>query len=566
MARRIRWQILIASVVSLVVLSLMGYLALTTAAVARPLAGGAYTEALAVAPRQLNPLLSDPNTDQSAADIQALLFNGLMKIGADGLPEPALAADWPEIDPTGTEYTFRLRPDVRWHDGEPLTADDVIFTLRAVQGPNFFGDPTIRSLWQNIAVDKVDDLTVRCVLAAPYAPFLSRATFPILPAHLLRDVPPEAWGSGAFAQKPVGTGPYALNELTAEGASFTANRGYFGGQPLLDTLSLRFATSTQDAVTDLARGDVGGVSAQSSEFPQQPALPPTVRTYTAPLDSYTVLTFNLRQAPLSDQGLRRALATALDKDAIIAGPLAGQAQRIDTPLLPQLWAADPTVRWYPADGLAAADLLTSLGYEPGADGTRSRDGLPLAFDLITDTSPERVAVAEEIARQWAALGIGVQVSQLEPAALLERLEAHDFTLALHGWRRLGPDPDMLEFWHSSRAEDGLNYAGLADDEIDTLLSTGREDDEPGARAAAYAAFQRRWIDLAPSIVLYQPLMTYAVTEELDGLGFDAALRAGEGDTEAPPLLLVGREDRFRNITGWFTRSEREIGGDLRRER
>src|SRR5689334_9025158 len=130
MARRIRWQIIIATVSSLLVLGLMAYLALTTAAVARPLAGGAYVEGLTAAPQQLDPLVSDVASDSTAVDMQALLFDGLMSIGADGLPEPALAQSV-EVNDAGTVYTFTLRSDVTWHDGVPLNVDDVLFTLRA---------------------------------------------------------------------------------------------------------------------------------------------------------------------------------------------------------------------------------------------------------------------------------------------------------------------------------------------------------------------------------------------------------------------------------------------------
>src|SRR5215207_8756337 len=132
MARRIRWQILIAAISSVLVLSLMGYLAVTTAAVPRPLLGGAYIEGVVGVPQQLNPLVSDPARDPVAADIRALLFDGLMRIGPDGLPEPSLAESW-EVDDAGVVYTFTLRNDVVWHDGTPLTLDDALFTLRAVQ-------------------------------------------------------------------------------------------------------------------------------------------------------------------------------------------------------------------------------------------------------------------------------------------------------------------------------------------------------------------------------------------------------------------------------------------------
>jgi peptide/nickel transport system substrate-binding protein len=561
MARRIRWQILIATISSLVVLGLMSYLAITTASVARPLAGGAYVEGLADTPQQLNPLAASPASDPAAADIQALVFDGLMRTGADGLPEPALAQLW-EADEQGLVYTFTLRPDVSWHDGTPLTVDDVLFTLRTLQGPVFGGDPSYATVWRNVLVERAGERSVRCRLNAPFAPFLRFANFPILPAHILADVPAEQWSSLPFSRSPVGTGPYRLVEFDAERALLAANTGYFGGRPFIDSLELRFFPNAQAAVTALTRGEIMGVGFARGGDPTQSLAqfnpPRGIARHTAPLDGYTILTFNIRQGPLADVGLRRALALGLDKDLLIDQVLDGQAARLDTPILPGWWAAAPDVQWYPADPAQANDVLESLGYERGPDGFRTRDGAPLALELISDGLPERVAAAQEIARQWQELGVRVEVQQLDSEQLQGRLTAHDFALALHGWQRLGPDPDVLELWHSSQADVGLNYAGLRDERIDELLLEGRQETDIVSRAAAYAAFQTRWVELAPSITLYQPLYLYATVEELRGLPFDA-----EGVAPDVPQILFGRESRFRTISDWYLRSAREIQGDLR---
>ncbi len=558
MARRIRWQILIASVTSLIVLGLMGYLALTTAAVSRPLAGGTFVEALTTLPRQLNPLVSDPTREPASADIQTLVFEGLMRIEETGLPEPALAENWPEISDNGRVYTFTLRPDVTWHDGAPLTVDDVLFTLRAVQGPNFFGNPTAASLWRNVVIDKIGDRQIRCTLPAPFAPFLSQATFPILPAHLLADIPPADWSSAAFGSRPVGSGPYMIAEATEQHLRLTPNPDYHGEPPFLEQIEFRQFGTTQEATLALTRGEISAIGYPASDSARQFNLPNTAVRHSVPLDGYTVLTFNLREQPLSDQGLRRALATGLNKEELIAQVLAGQAEPLDTPILPGSWAGTRDIAWYAPDRERAGQLLAELGYAPGSDGVLAKDGTRLVLPLITDE--DRTPVANEIARQWGELGIRVEVETLDPDSLRTQLEERSFTLALHGWQRLGPDPDMLELWHSERADSGRNYAGLEDERIDTLLETGRESIDPGARLAAYREFQQRWVELAPSIALYQPLYTYNTTAELGGLDFDRQ----PGNANAPLItLLLGREDRFRNVTRWFVRSSREIRGELR---
>lgn len=552
MARRIRWQIVVAFLATLLVAGLLGRLALSTASVASPVAGGAYVEAIVGAPLQPIPLLNSPAADPAGRDLAALLFDGLVRVGADGLIEPALATSY-EIDASGTTYLFGLRRDVVWHDGRPLTADDVVFTLRALQILEQPGEPLLAAAWADALIDRIDDYTVRVTLAAPYAPFLSAARIPIMPAHLLTGTPPERWGETPFARQLVGTGPYRLAELREDGALLAANDAYFGGRPYIDRIELRFIAAPAAAQAALARGDVTAYGGRADPRMAGLELPGSLQASAVPLDEYALLSFNLRAGPLAEPPLRRALAHGLSKDAVIELALAGLGAPLATPILPGGWAFNPEATWYEADQATAGDLLSELGYEPGPDGLRRRDGQALAFELLVDAEPGRRAAADEVARQWGELGILVEVLELEPAELQRRLSASDFDLALHAWSRLGPDPDPFLFWHS---EGGLNYAGLADEQIDELLEAARAEDELAARSADYAAFQQRWVELAPSIALYQPLYIFATSDELGGTGLD-------DPNSALSRLLFGHEDRYRSITRWYTDSYREIDGDLR---
>jgi peptide/nickel transport system substrate-binding protein len=556
MARRIRWQILIASISALAVLILMSYLALNRASVARPLAGGDYIEGVIGAPVHLNPLVVDPAADPVAADIQRLVFEGLTRPGPDGLPMPALAESW-AVDESGTVYTFTLRNGVTWHDGAPVTVDDVLFTLRAVQGPAFAGDQNVAAFWRTVLVDRVGERSVSFRLEAPFAPFLRLTGFPILPAHLLRNVPPEQWEAHPFNRLPVGAGPYRLVELDEQRALLRANPRYFGATPFIETIELRFFRTEQDVFAALTRSEIQGLAFTGVSALADVNLPRGIVRRQALLDGYTALSFNLRDGPLTDLGVRRALATALDKDALIANVLAGKVMRLDTPILHGWWAETSDVSWYEPDVARAMAQLDALGYVPGADGVRVRDGQPLVFPLLTDNSPVRRAVAEEIARQWSAIGVRIVIEPVEPPEMQRRLEAREFTIALHGWQRLGSDPDVFELWHSSQADRGRNYAGLADATIDELLASARKIYDIVDRAELYREFQERWVELAPGIILYQPILFHATVADL---GDTIAVPP---DAAASPHLLIGREGRFVNVNRWYLRSAREIRGDLR---
>ena len=552
MARRIRWQIVIAALSTLLIGGLLGRLAVSTAAVSSPLVGGTYIESFIGTPQKPIPLLNDPVADPVGRDLVALLYDGLLRIGADGLIEPALASSY-EIDPTGTSYIFRLRRDVVWHDGQPFGADDVLFTLRTLQALEQPGDPALAAFWQDLLVDRIDESTVRVTLNEPLASFPSLARVRILPAHLLASIPPERWPESAYAGQLIGTGPYRLVELRDERAILAANQSYFDGRPFIEQIELRFVTTRETALAALSRGDTTafGERLRLEDAGLNP--PAGLSAPSVPLDEYTVLSFNLRRSLLADQRLRQALAHGLDKSELITRALAGTARSIDTPILPGSWAFNPDVSWYAPDREAAERILKELGYVRGSDGRQARDGLPLTLELLVDSAVRRRAAADEVARQWGELGITVTVRELELNQLTTQLRRGSFDMAIHSWARLGPDPDPFTLWYSGSS---LNYTGLRDELIDQLLENARQESELAARSSDYTAFQQRWIELVPSITLYQPLYRFTSDPSLGGTGFDEPASAISG-------LLFGPEDRYRSITRWFTDSYREIQGELR---
>jgi len=186
--RHIRWQLLIA-IVGIAFLSIvLGYLALSTNSVERPDFGGTYTEGVAGRPNAINPIFSQYNDVDR--DIAALVFSGLTRAEENGTLKPDLATHW-TISPDGLVYSFTLRSDVQWHDGERFTADDVLYTLNAIQGPAYKGPPDLGVFWRTVAITTVDSTTIRFQLTQPYAPFLDYTTIGILPSHLLKEVAPD---------------------------------------------------------------------------------------------------------------------------------------------------------------------------------------------------------------------------------------------------------------------------------------------------------------------------------------------------------------------------------------
>ncbi len=533
MVSRIRWQILIAIVSTLIIFGLLGSLALSAAAELEPLDGVVYVEGAVGTPLQLNPLLHDANTSPIERDLATLIFAGLTRIDGEGRAQPDLADRWTVSD-DGRVYTFTLRTDRTWHDGAPVTSDDVITTIRGVQNADFPGDPALAGFWRNVLVERIDARTIRFELTAPFAPFPSAARLPLLPAHLYRDLPPNEWASAPMSRRPIGAGRFRLAAIDSTQVllePFPAD----DDAARVDHLVLRLYPTADAATQGLVQRETQGVATVSSAGRRSPDPPRRTRRLSAPLGEYTILAFNLEQPPLDDQQFRRALALGLNREALVANLLGGQGRVIDAPILPGTWAADEEARLPAFRRSEAQQLLGQLGWsDSNGDGWLDLDGQRLTLPLLIADTPEYVALAQEIARQFRLLGIGIDIRRAPPADVQPALAARNFTLALHRWSNVGDDPDAFALWHSSRANGGTNYAGLRDARIDQLLAQGRAATDERERRRIYSEFQRRWVDLIPSLPLYQSVITYDLDESV-------TLPA-----ESLPLVFT-RADRFRLI-------------------
>ena len=532
----LRWQIGIALAGSLVVLFLLRSLALSTTATAPPFYRRAYVEGVAGVPRQLNPLLQTPHRPGPEADLTALLFEGLTRLGPDGTPEPGLATGW-SVDPGGTVYTFTLRSGLRWHDATPLTAHDAVFTIRSVQDPEFAGDPALAEPWRDVRVEEVGDAQIRFTLRRPFAPFLAATSLPILPSHLLEDVPPAGWATAPFSSRPIGSGPFRLYALDGHEAMLTPFEGAVQGRPKVDLLVLRFFPSIEAAREALERNEIQGVAFEALPGVAPVPMRDSFQEIYAPLAAYAILTLNLREPPLDDARLRAALARGLDREDLIQRVLAGRGQRLDTPILPQAPLHGDAGLPAPYRQIAE-QALDDLGWQRGAGGLREGDGRTLRLPLVCSSDPGQLALAREIARQWRAIGVDVPIETLAPEDLQDRLQERTFTLALHSWNLTGAGSDAFALWHSSQVASGANYAGLADDRIDELLIQALATTDPEERTQIFHEFEERWVALLPGLPLYQPILVYELAPGVRPVGLDST------------WLLPTWASRFNSISEW----------------
>jgi peptide/nickel transport system substrate-binding protein len=536
MSHPLRWQVGIGLSGSLLLLALLWSLAVATASSAPALRERVYAEGVVGTPRNLNPLPWEPSRADSEADLAALLFEGLTRLGPDGTPLPALAEHW-EIDATGTVYTFTLRVGLRWHDAAPLSTADVVFTIESLRDPDIAATSPAAEFWRGVEVEAIDDLRLRFRLQAPFAPFLAATTLPIVPRHLLEDVSPTEWETTTWSRRPIGAGPFRLHTINASEALLVPFTGAVRGRPTLDLLVLRFYPSAAAARAALRRNEIQGVAFEAARHPELADGSDTLQQFRLPLAEQTMLAMNLRVPPLNDPQLRTALAQGLDRATMVGGSQHETARLLQTPLLPQTPFHGPAR--LPTLGIAQATAaLDDLGWRPDAEGTRARGGVPLRLALLCADSPDQVELARAIARQWQQIGVAVTIGSVSRERLQSRLQARDFVLALQSWALPTADPDLFALWHSSQAEHGVNYVGLDDEDIDRLLVDGRTTVDHEQRVAIYHEFEQRWIELVPAIPLSQSLLVYELAPNVRPAG----LQAGH--------LLATPSHRFDMISEW----------------
>lgn len=483
--------------------------------------GGRYVEAVVGQPTRVNPLAVHANDAED--DLVALVFSGLMRIGADGQPQPDLAQAW-ELTADGLTYTFRLRPGLTWHDGVSVTASDVAFTIARLQGPSFQGPPALAGAWADVQVFVSDPATVLIRTPEPAADFLTRAALGLLPAHLAAEMTaPTGFDVAPFDRHPVGTGPYRLVTLDDRHAVLERHARFALGLPAIGRIELRFVADVDAQLAALAAGDAdAALLGEQPAAGEQAALArrrDLVET-ALPRTAYTALYLNNQRAPLDATALRRALAASIDRGAVIAAAgIRGTAG--DGVIVPGSWAYQPLDA--PASDLDA--LWREAGWTRGADGRRAQDGKALELELVTNADAPREAMARNVAQQLTAQGVTVNVVALATnRAIVDRLQGGAYQLAIFGWEA-GADPDPYPGWHTSQGGGG-NVAGFQDPEADALLEAARTTLDGAERRELYGLFQRRFADQAPALVLAYPSRTYVYFTRLRGATWGLLVTAG----------------------------------------
>lgn len=554
--KKLRWQLLIIFLTGLVV----GFLLLgeqpkpvSLVESPEPVKGGVYTEALVGSLLRLNPLLSTFNP--ADRDVSRLIFSGLVRFDSRGNPQTDLAENV-GFSQDGTLVNVNLRTDAKWHDGEPVTADDVVYTVELLRQGAGIIPQDVQDFWKEVEVVKLSADMLQFRLPEAFAPFRDYLAFGLLPSHILAGQTLEALIDSPFNLEPIGTGPYRFNQLVVEGGqiigvALTANQDYYGVKPYIDQIVFRYYADTAGAMQAYRDGQVQGLGMVTPEILPEVLAEPGLAVYTARRPELSMLMFNTNTSDaefFKDAKVRRALLLGLNRQWIVDRILQGQAVVADGPILPGTWAYYDALKREPYDPAAARALLKEAGYglvEEG-DVVRKNGDVALRFVLTHPEDDVQRQVAEYIRDSWNALGAQVELEALPYDQLItERLDPRGFQAALVAVNMArSPDPDPYPFWDQAQAVVGQNYSQWDHRVASEYLEQARITVNTAERARLYRNFQIIFTQELPALPLYYPMYTYAVSRDVQGV------RVG-------PLFDVA--ERFAGVSEWFLTTQQKPG-------
>ncbi len=448
-------------------------------------------------------------TDGPSFEVAGLIYNGLVRYDKDLNLQGELAESW-QYSRDCLDLTFKLRRNVRWHDNQPFTAADVVFTYETMinpQTPTAYGGD-FKSVE---SVQAVDPYTVRIRYKHPNAKALQSWSLWMLPKHLLESYAREGKLREAPQNRtnPVGTGPYVFKEWKAgEKVVLAANLDYFAGRPYLSRVVYRIIPSSATTFLELKAKGVDGAKLTALQFKRQteyPAFRKAYNKYQYAANVYVYLGMNLRDPRFADRRVRQAFAHAINKRELIEGVRLGLAREATGPYKPGTWQYNPNVQQYPYDPAKARALLAQAGWtDKTADGVLAKNGVPFKFDLLSaQGSDEGRKVAEIIQSALKDIGVQVEIRVIEWAALLkEYIKKRNFEATILAWG-ITPDPDQYDIWHSSKTSpDELNRIGYANAEVDELLEKGRSTCVEADRKKYYDRLQEVLAVDQPIVFLY----------------------------------------------------------------
>lgn len=510
-----------------------------------PLYGGSIEEGVIGTPRFVNPLLAVSESDK---DITNLVFSGLMRMDESSKPGLDLAESY-SVSEDGLVYTFIIKQGATFHDGKPVTADDVIYTIEKVS------DPTIKSPkranWEGVTVEKIDERTITFTLRKAYTQFLDATTIGILPKHLWNDVSNQEFPLSELNEKAVGAGPYKVSSIKQDDNGIPRSyelksfNDYINGEAYIEKIYFRFYDNENSLIKALKTGHVDNINSISPE-----------NAASLEADGYQItrisiprvfgLFFNQNKSPvLANKTVVSAMDLAIDKQSLVNTILYGYGTPLNGPRPKDI---EPITNKEESIEEAKA-MLDKAGYIVTDDGTREKISSDkktterLAFSISTADISELKDAAFQIRDDLSLIGISVDVRIYDIGTLNQTIiKDRDYESLLFG-ELITSDPDLFAFWHSSqRLSPGLNVSMYTNTNVDSQLESLQTQNDAQKISELSAKITSTIQSDRPAIFLYTPSFIYVRDDE-----------AIEGKSKT---ILRSSSNRFDLVGSWYINTDR----------
>jgi len=522
--------------------------------VAVPAQGGNLTEGIVGTPRFVNPILANSLADQ---DLVSLVYSGLMRKDNSGNLIPDLALSY-EVSKDALTYTFVLRDDIYFHDGKPVTVDDIIFTINTIKDP-LVTNPK-QGNWQSVLVEKIDDKNVKFILAQPFVSFLENTTLGIMPSHIWSSSPIELNEANINA---IGSGPYKVESVNKQSSGLinyyklTAFKKFNLGRAYVKSLTLRFYANEEELLSALQSNEVDQISSIA------PASALKLKEKSYRIESLTLprvfgLFFNQNQNQIfTDKNVIKAIELSVNKDDIVRSVLAEYGVVIDDPLPKNMidyqeLNRDDSVSQeerQKANEAQAEEILKKDGWEKDESGflqkikteKKVKTVTKLEFTISTGNAPELTKTANLIKEDLAKIGIRVEIKTFEIGNLNQGvIRPRKYDALLFG-QIINNESDLFAFWHSSQRKDpGLNVASYTNAKVDKILEDAFITTDKNLRIKKYAEFKDEIKKDMPAVFLYSPDFIYVVSKNVKGFSLEH---------------IVNPSDRFLNSYLWYIKTD-----------
>ncbi len=510
--------------------------------------GGIIKEAILGTPRFVNPALAITRADQ---DVTALVYSGLMKINDQGDLVPDLAENV-TVSEDGLTYNIIVRKDARFHDGKPVTAKDVVFTIGLIQNPDL--KSPLRGNWADVVVEEIGEYEINVVIEEAYAPFIENFTLGIMPAHLWSNLPIEQLPFSQLNTEPIGSGSFYIKTANRDATGLISSYALaaFRENPetaKITAFELKFYPNESDILEALKNGEADSSAYLSTENLSL-VDSDNFRIIESPLPRVFGIFFNQnRSAVLLDDSAREALSAAIDRDALIETALSGYGVPIFAPILGDingLESDNGTDDVVASSSIERArNILIEGGWTQNSLGLWSKEidntETTLSITVRTSNTPLFGAILDAVVANWKEVGIDVSAEQFEQTGLVQSvIRPRDFQALLFGLD-MSRSYDLYPFWHSSQKDDpGLNIGQYTNLSVDELLETARTTQDKQERLRIFKEASAIITAESPAVFLFQPNFTYVVSNRVT----------------MPTIDNVGKpSDRFSNTLEWHTKSD-----------